>query len=211
MNTLESSKGTTGRAAKRARFAGQNASSASPVVLIAGLVIAVAVIGVVVITLTRPSPVSTVALASPSSAERQGSLTGSQTVMLSAATQGHEPYTLVLAEDGAVRLPLSALGDYKAHYYTYMNEGRPIEFFALKSQDGIVRAAFNACDVCFQAKKGYTQDGDDMVCNNCGRRFPADQINVVRGGCNPSPLDRTVEGDSLVIRVADVIRGQRYF
>ena len=50
-----------------------------------------------------------------------------------------------------------------------------------------------------------------MVCNNCGRRFPADQINVVQGGCNPSPLTRIVEGDSLVIQVEDIIEGQDYF
>ena len=30
-----------------------------------------------------------------------------------------------------------------------------------------------------------------MVCNNCGKVFPSDQINVVTGGCNPIPLDKT--------------------
>jgi DNA-binding NarL/FixJ family response regulator len=98
-----------------------------------------------------------------------------------------------------------------AHYCTYINMGRSIEFFVLESKDGVVRAAFNACDVCFDSKKGYTQDGDYMVCNNCGRRFAADQINVVHGGCNPSPLGRTVQGDSLIIQVEDIVAGQNYF
>ncbi len=84
-----------------------------------------------------------------------------------------------------MRFPLSTFDDYKAHHYTYMHEGHPIEFFVLKSKDGVVRAAFNACDVCFAAKKGYTQDGDEMICNNCGRRFPADQINVRPGRLQP--------------------------
>jgi uncharacterized membrane protein len=75
----------------------------------------------------------------------------------------------------------------------------------------VVRAAFNACDVCFPAKKGYRQEGDEMVCNNCGSRFPANQINEVRGGCNPSPLDRAVDGDMLIIRVKDILRGLDYF
>ena len=110
-----------------------------------------------------------------------------------------------------MRLPLATFDDYKAHHYTYMHEGRPIEFFVLKSKDGVVRAAFNACDVCFLSKKGYTQDGDEMVCNNCGRRFPADQINDVHGGCNPSPLSRIVEGDTLVIQVEDIVDGLGYF
>ena len=110
-----------------------------------------------------------------------------------------------------MRLPLSTFDDYEAHHYTYMHEGNSIEFFVLKSQEGTVRAAFNACDVCYQAKKGYTQDGDYMICNNCGRRFPADQINVLQGGCNPSPLDRTVEGDTLIIEEEDIRAGMGYF
>ena len=134
-----------------------------------------------------------------------------QPLLVSAATQGHDPYPLAVAEDGALQFPLSTFDDYAAHHYTYMHEGRPIEFFVLKSKDGVVRAAFNACDVCYLSKKGYTQEGDVMICNNCGRRFPADQINVVHGGCNPSPLDRSVEGDSLIIKVEDVVRGQEYF
>ena len=36
-----------------------------------------------------------------------------------------------------------------------------------------------------------------MVCNNCGQRFPSNLINEVRGGCNPSPLERTIEEDEL--------------
>ena len=81
----------------------------------------------------------------------------------------------------------------------------------VKSSDGIIRAAFDACDVCFASKKGYSQDGDFMVCNNCGRRFHSSRINVVKGGCNPAPLSREVAGEHLVITVADVIPGSRFF
>jgi hypothetical protein len=213
MGTSKSSERATSRAAKRARFAGENEKSngASPMVLIAGLVIVLAIIGGVAFALTRPSPEATASAAAPSSPELDSSLTNSSALLISAATHGHDPYPLTVAEDGAVKLSLSTFDDYKAHHYTYMHEGRPIEFFVLKSKDGVVRAAFNACDVCFDAKKGYTQDGDYMVCNNCGRRFPADQINVVHGGCNPSPLDRAVDGDVLVIEVEDLVAGQDYF
>ena len=83
--------------------------------------------------------------------------------------------------------------------------------FVLRSEDGVVRAAFNACDVCYAAKRGYTQDGDVMVCMNCGRRFPADQINVLQGGCNPAPLERAIDLEDLVLRVDDIVRGSRYF
>ena len=129
-----------------------------------------------------------------------------------AATEGHLPYPLVEAdESGTVRLSVETFDDYAAHYYTYMHNDQPIEFFILKSEDGVVRAAFNACDVCYSSLKGYSQDGQIMICNNCGSQFPADQINVVRGGCNPSPLDRIVEDNYLVINEDDIIRGAGYF
>jgi hypothetical protein len=213
MSTLKSSDRTASRTAKRARFAGQKekAGGASPLVLIAGLFIVVAIMGGVAFALTRPSPTAAEPAASPSLTELSSYRTGSQGLLVSAATHGHDPYPLVVAEDGAVRLPLSTFDDYKAHHYTYMHEGRPIEFFVMKSKDGVVRAAFNACDVCYGSRKGYTQDGEDMICNNCGRRFPADQINVVHGGCNPSPLARVVDGDTLVILAEDIVAGLGYF
>ena len=118
----------------------------------------------------------------------------------------------VVVEDADVMtFPLFTFDDYKAHYYTYEHNGRLIRFFILKSTDGVVRAAFDACDICYEAKKGYSQDGNTMVCNECGRRFPADKINEVSGGCNPAPLRRVIDGDSLVIEVSDIAVGWRYF
>jgi uncharacterized membrane protein len=130
---------------------------------------------------------------------------------LKAATTGHAPYPEVMAEDGVVRLPIATFDDGQARHYTYMHGERPIEFFVVRSDDGTVRAAFNACDVCYWGRKGYTQDGDVMVCNNCGQRFPMDRINVEQGGCNPAPLNRTVNGDDLIIQVGDIVAGADYF
>jgi hypothetical protein len=206
-------KQTESRAGKRARFADKEkrAVGASPLILIAGIAVALALIGGTVFALTRPSAASTASQVDAPVSELDAYRTSSQDLTVRAATHGHDPYPLVVADNGAVRLALSTFDDYKAHHFTYMHEGRPIEFFVLKSKDGVVRAAFNACDVCYASRKGYSQDGDHMVCNNCGQRFPADQINVVRGGCNPSPLDRTVQGDTLVITVEDILSGLDYF
>jgi hypothetical protein len=113
--------------------------------------------------------------------------------------------------DGAVRLAASTFDDGQARWYTYPNDGVDIQFFVLKSDDGVIRAAFNACDVCFLAKKGYQQEGDEMVCNNCGQRFPSALVNEVRGGCNPSPLERMIEGGEVVIQVDDILAGAHYF
>ena len=77
----------------------------------------------------------------------------------------------------------------------------------MKSADGEYRAAFDACDVCYPNKKGYTQQGDEMVCNNCGLQFESTKINEVKGGCNPSPIERTVKGKDLVLKTADLQAG----
>ncbi|TEU13510.1 MAG: DUF2318 domain-containing protein [Anaerolineales bacterium] len=120
-------------------------------------------------------------------------------------------YTAVQATDGVINWPLNTFDDGKAHYYSFVNSGKAIDFFILKSSDGVVRAAFDACDVCFGAHKGYRQQGDLMICNNCNQQFPSVKINEVKGGCNPGPLERTVEGTDLVIRSTDIAAGTGYF
>lgn len=122
-----------------------------------------------------------------------------------------EKYQKVDAQNGIINIPVNSVNDGQAHYFTYNNNGQEIKFFILKSRDGIIRAAFDACDVCFPNKKGYTQSGEFMVCNNCGQRFHSSKINVIQGGCNPAPVRRTVKDDQLVITAADIITGARYF
>ncbi len=110
-----------------------------------------------------------------------------------------------------VRYPVSQFNDGKARYFSHQANGMTIRYFVLQSSDGIIRAAFDACDVCWQAGKGYFQDGDEMVCRNCGRRFASARVNEVKGGCNPAPLNRRVEKDQLVIQVNDILEGQTFF
>lgn len=117
----------------------------------------------------------------------------------------------VKAINGEVILPLKSISDGKAHHFVYKSEDKAIKFFVIQSGDGVIRAAFDACDVCFHSKKGYSQDGEFMICNNCGRKFHSSRINVVQGGCNPAPLKRVTEGDKLVIQVSDILHGARYF
>jgi uncharacterized membrane protein len=86
-----------------------------------------------------------------------------------------------------------------------------VYFFVLKSSDGVIRAAFDSCDVCFRERKGYRQEGDLMICNNCGQAFPSVRINIEKGGCNPAPLERTTLGSDVVLQVSNIYRGVGYF
>ena len=111
-----------------------------------------------------------------------------------------------------ISLPTDLFENGKArHYALQTDDGIPVRYFVLKSSDGIVRAAFDACDVCWRSNKGYSQSGDFMVCNNCGRQFASIKVNEVKGGCNPAPLRRRIENGNVIIEKADIATGKNYF
>ncbi|HKQ05615.1 MAG TPA: DUF2318 domain-containing protein [Blastocatellia bacterium] len=113
---------------------------------------------------------------------------------------------------GDIKIPLADLVGGKAKFFDYaLSNKTPVRFFALKSADGTYRAAMDACEVCFHAKKGYHQEGDDMVCNNCGKHFPTALVGEVNGGCHPIGLQRAVEGDQLVIKASELESRGEYF
>ena len=115
------------------------------------------------------------------------------------------------AAQGMISYPVSLFEDGQAKHFDYQDGDLTIRYFVIKSADGVIRAAFDACDVCWPAGKGYYQDGDDMVCRNCGRRFASNLVNEVQGGCNPAPLKRSVENGMLVIRPDDIRSGAGFF
>lgn len=64
-----------------------------------------------------------------------------------------------------------------------------MEIIAVKASDGTIRTAFNTCQVCYSSGKGYyEQEGDLLVCQNCGNSFGMDDVEVTKGGCNPFPI-----------------------
>lgn len=111
----------------------------------------------------------------------------------------------IVPVSGRIEIPVNEVNDGKAHHFKVKaDDGITVTFFILKSRDGVIRAAVDACDVCFKSGKGYVQDGDFMVCTNCGQRFASNMINVIRGGCNPAPLERQVENGKLVIAMSEI-------
>jgi len=115
------------------------------------------------------------------------------------------------AATGLVSYPVDLFDDGKARHFDFQDGDRTIRYFVIKSADGVIRAAFDACDVCWPAGKGYYQEEDVMVCRNCGRKFASNLVNEVQGGCNPAPLKRKVEDGMLVIHPDDIRSGAGYF
>ena len=130
-------------------------------------------------------------------------------ILLLSATTGYSffgsKYEKLNPSAGVVKIPLSSINDGNAHYYQVKSVNNiDTKFFVLKSSDGIFRAALDACDVCYRSGKGYTKSGNYMVCNSCGQKFLSTRINVIKGGCNPAPLNRINDGKSLIIKMSDI-------
>ena len=91
-------------------------------------------------------------------------------------------------------------------FYSYDFENVEIRYFALIGNDGEVHVAFDACDVCYDAKKGYRQNDDLMHCINCGREFSINSIGVdnTAGGCWPSYLPIKIENENIIINKSDL-------
>ncbi len=84
--------------------------------------------------------------------------------------------------------------------------GKTIYFFVVKDKNGIYRAAANACAVCFKTYKGFRQEDNEIVCNNCGNRYPIEKIATEKGGCNPGPINPNLEvrNGKIIIKQADI-------
>lgn len=118
----------------------------------------------------------------------------------------------VKATGGTVSLPAAKLADGKARFYKFDGGGREIAFFAVKGADGSYKTAFDACDACYKAKKGYEQQGDKMNCKNCNQKFAIGRLGPnATGGCNPGYLPHQQSGDTISIKAADLQAGARYF
>ena len=125
------------------------------------------------------------------------------------AFAGHE--VVHADQTGKVLLAAADYADGKARFYRFDARSGPIDFFVVRSADGVIRTAFDTCDVCYRERKGYRQEGNDMVCNNCDQHFRTDLVNVVKGGCNPTPLRRQQQGETVAIAVKDIEQGAGYF
>ena len=169
------------REAKKSEVLGTSSKSHMPLVLMAAG--AVVIVGIAIFIFLQ-----------------QGTATGPVTAQTSSSSTASQ-----------VTFPANLFEDGRARHFEHVDGKFTIRYFILKSSDGIIRAAFDACDVCWRAGKGYYQDGDYMVCRNCGRRFASVLVNEVKGGCNPAPLNRSIENGKVIIQVKDILEGKQYF
>jgi len=112
------------------------------------------------------------------------------------------------AIDGKVRIPIASLSDGALHRFSIQSNGVTIRMIAILRADRTIATAFDACQIC--GSQGYYQKGLNVICKNCASAINIPTIGT-HGGCNPIPLDSSMEGDSVVIDAAKLFAGSRLF
>ena len=103
---------------------------------------------------------------------------------------------------GDVRLEAKTFDDGRAHFYRGTADGGgDIRFFVIKASDGVLHAAFDACELCYKEHRGFRQSGHTMA------RGTSD--GLIRGGigdrecdhCGCTATNLTVNHDVAPVRV----------
>ncbi len=127
---------------------------------------------------------------------------------------GNQPaeHKVVTARDGAIKVPVAEVHDGKVHFYTYKKSGKRINFFIRTDGNDNLSAYFDACFTCYKHKKGYRQEGTDLVCNECNMRFRLVHEHWDNSqGCSPIALKSRIENNEVVIMAGDIEKGGKLF
>ncbi|MDR0671652.1 MAG: Fe-S-containing protein [Oscillospiraceae bacterium] len=103
---------------------------------------------------------------------------------------------------GDLVIPIAEITE-QASFYPVEVNGTWLEVIAVKAPDGTLRTAFNTCQICYDSGQGYyKQEGNALVCQNCGSLFTMDRVEKAQGGCNPVPIYanyKTVDEENITI------------
>lgn len=134
---------------------------------------------------------------------------------ISALPQGMDPRPeKVSTAGGVIKIPVASASDGNLHKYVCdmqhaAGEACPmhgdgnsnVRILSMTKSDGSAAIAYDACALCGAA--GYVQEGDELICKRCGAPINRDSLDM-GGGCNPIPLNSTLEGEYIVIKTEDI-------
>jgi high-affinity iron transporter len=106
------------------------------------------------------------------------------------------PGKVLVAQNNQVRISLSELTDQSLHFYTADVNGTVVRFLVIHQINGNYATALDACQIC--GRNGYRQEGQNIICRNCGASIYVPSIGE-HGGCNPIPVKSTVAGGEVIV------------
>lgn len=157
---------------------------------------ALAVVILVIVLVTRPATPNSLTATQP------GTIAVATNVPASAEDVSTASTTAPAAQSGNLVINIKDVSE-TATFYPMEVDGVKMEVLAVKAPDGTIRTALNTCQVCYDSGRGYyIQEGNMLVCQNCGNRFKTSDVEKVKGGCNPVPIleeYKTVDDSTITI------------
>ncbi len=132
-------------------------------------------------------------------------------LLLMSACRQAPTHTLVAAEGSHVRIPLAGVRDGTAHFFTYRQGGKNINFLIRTDRTGKLHVSLDACYTCSKYRKGFRVDGEEICCAHCGTRFGLSDPSWQLGGCTPIDLPHRISESFLSVAVSDLTRSARLF
>ena len=118
------------------------------------------------------------------------------------------PATEVTFVNGQVAIPLAQVSGGDMHRFSARENGADIRFWLYQKPDGKIVTVFDACQIC--GGVGFYKGPNGVVCKNCAAPINPQSVGTA-GGCNPIPLNATINSDSVIIQEADIAAGARVF
>jgi FTR1 family protein len=118
------------------------------------------------------------------------------------------PATEVTFVNGQLSIPVNQVSDGDLHRFQAKENGQEVRFWLYAKPDGKIASAFDACEIC--GAVGFYKTSTGVVCKNCAAPINPQSVGQP-GGCNPIPLNASVNDTAVIISEADVAAGSRYF
>ena len=112
------------------------------------------------------------------------------------AMNAPSPARALMSQNNQVRIPLGDLQDASVHFYTADVNNSVIRFLVIHQTSGNYATALDACQIC--GTVGYKQEGQNVVCRNCGATIYLPSVGE-SGGCNPIPVKSRVEAGEVIV------------
>jgi len=136
------------------------------------------------------------------------------TVALAAAGCAERPpqHEVVTGGGDVVRIARAEVDDGSVHFFSFPHNGTNVNFLVRTDGLGALHVHLDACFSCFQYRRGFVVEDDDLVCIACRLEYPiADELWDFIGACAPIPVHATVDADNVLIPRSMLEKAARYF
>jgi len=126
--------------------------------------------------------------------------------------RGAVEYPKVVANGDVVQLDLETVDDGRVHFFTFVHDGKNVNFLVRTDGDGRLHSHLDACYSCFKYKRGFVVEDEELVCIACRLAYDIDdEFWDFIGACAPIPIHSSIDDGALVIEERILVDAARYF